>query len=250
MKTVYIPKGEVVTYESLITDQLVVKGCLKVTNGIKARIISGDGVICSGTVEADTIRIGSLEAAAVICKRLLAKRVQAPEVFASESAAVSCFLSAAYVETGRLTVAISEISTVKADQVVNLTGKQRTLFGTLLASALRVLWVCLTTSKTGSDVVMDADYVQVEEAESGRQTEAPTGAEKNATASSVQSVSEEIGLGDEEPADEELTRMISIFKLLRESGYTLKIIPGTPEENAPVFDFVAQTIQRPAAPAA
>ena len=89
MKTVYIPKGEVVTYESLITDQLVVKGCLKVTNGIKARIISGDGVICSGTVEADTIRIGSLEAAAVICKRLLAKRVQAPEVFASESAAVS-----------------------------------------------------------------------------------------------------------------------------------------------------------------
>lgn len=247
MKTVYIPKGEVVTYEALATDRLVVKGCLKVTNGIKARTISGDGVICSGTVEADSIRIGSLEAAAVICKRLLAKRVQAPEMFASESAAVSCFLSAAYVETGRLTVAISEISRVKADQVINLTGKKRTLFGTLLASALRVLWVRLTTPKAGSNVVMDADFVQVEEDESGRQTEAPAGPEKNASASSVQTLSEETGLEDEAPADEELNRMISIFKLLRESGYTLKIVPGTPEENAPVFDFATQTIQRPAA---
>lgn len=31
MKTVYIPKGETVRYETLATDRLVVKGCLKVT---------------------------------------------------------------------------------------------------------------------------------------------------------------------------------------------------------------------------
>lgn len=31
MKTVYIPKGETVSYETLETDRLVVKGCLKVT---------------------------------------------------------------------------------------------------------------------------------------------------------------------------------------------------------------------------
>lgn len=31
MKTVYIPKGETVRYETLETDRLVVKGCLKVT---------------------------------------------------------------------------------------------------------------------------------------------------------------------------------------------------------------------------
>ena len=31
MKTVYIPKGETVRYETLTTDRLVVKGCLKVT---------------------------------------------------------------------------------------------------------------------------------------------------------------------------------------------------------------------------
>ena len=157
MKTVYIPKGETVHYETLVTDHLVVKGYLDVTYGVKAKTISGSGVICAGSAEADSIRIDSLEAATAICKRLIAKRVQAPEVFASESAVVSCFLSAAYVETGRLTVSISEIDEVKADEVINLTKKKRTLFGTLLAAALRSFWVGLTAPKTHGEV-MDAEY--------------------------------------------------------------------------------------------
>ena len=41
----------------------------------------------------------------------------------------------------------------------------------------------------------------------------------------------------------ELQRMVSTFKLLRSKGYTLRILPGTPEENAPVFDFAAENIQ-------
>ena len=43
-----------------------------------------------------------------------------------------------------------------------------------------------------------------------------------------------------EPFDEELSRFVNMFKLARESGYTLKLVPGTPEENAPVFDFAAE----------
>ena len=43
--------------------------------------------------------------------------------------------------------------------------------------------------------------------------------------------------------DFELQRMVSTFKLLRDKGYTLRILPGTPEENAPVFDFAAESIQ-------
>ena len=43
--------------------------------------------------------------------------------------------------------------------------------------------------------------------------------------------------------DFELQRMIGTFKLLRDKGYTLRILPGTPEENAPVFDFAAESIQ-------
>ena len=44
-----------------------------------------------------------------------------------------------------------------------------------------------------------------------------------------------------------LNRIVGIFKLAREQGYTLKLIPGTPEENAPVFDFEHERILRNAA---
>ena len=88
MKTVYIPKGETVHYESLVTEHLVVHGHLHVTYGIKAKTITGKGVINAGTIDADTVCIDDVEAASVICKRLIAKRAQAPEIFASESAAV------------------------------------------------------------------------------------------------------------------------------------------------------------------
>ena len=139
MKTVYIPKGETVRYESLTTEHLVVHGCLEVTPGIKARTIAGRGTVRAGAVNADVIRVDDMDAGSIVCKRLLAKRVQSPEVFASESATVSCFLSAAYVETGRLTVTLSEIDEVKAEEVVNLTPKKAHAFGTLLASLLRLV---------------------------------------------------------------------------------------------------------------
>ena len=45
-----------------------------------------------------------------------------------------------------------------------------------------------------------------------------------------------------EETDEELNRIVGLFKLSREAGYTLRLILGTPEENAPVFDFAAETI--------
>lgn len=214
MKTVYIPKGETVRYETLETDRLVVKGCLKVTYGIKARTISGGGMITAGTVSADDIRVDDLEAASVTCQRLIAKRVQTPELFAFESAAVSCFLSSAFVATGKLTVALSEIDEVKADEVIHLKPKKRSLFRLLLASALLSFWTSLTARPVKREV-MDVDFEPVKK--------------------------------DEEPVDEELNRFIGMFKLARESGYTLKIIPGTPEENAPVFGTGSGTDIRPAA---
>ena len=214
MKTVYIPKGETVRYETLATDRLVVKGCLKVTYGIKARTISGGGMITAGTVSADDIRVDDLEAASVTCQRLIAKRVQTPELFAFESAAVSCFLSSAFVATGKLTVALSEIDEVKADEVIHLKPKKRSLFRLLLVSALRSFWTSLTARPVKREV-MDVDFEPVKK--------------------------------DEEPVDEELNRFIGMFKLARESGYTLKIIPGTPEENAPVFNRETEQPFRPAA---
>ena len=43
----------------------------------------------------------------------------------------------------------------------------------------------------------------------------------------------------QEPVDEELNRFIGMFKLARESGYTLKIIPGTPVQRVPGQKAVA-----------
>ena len=214
MKNVYIPRGETVCYETLETDHLVVKGCLKVAYSLKAKTISGDGIIMAGTVSADDIRVDDLEAASVTCQRLIAKRVQTPELFAFESAAVSCFLSSAFVATGKLTVALSEIDEVKADEVIHLKPRKRSLFRLLLVSALRSFWTSLTARPVKREV-MDVDFEPVKK--------------------------------DEEPVDEEPNRFIGMFKLARESGYTLKIIPGTPEENAPVFGTGSGTDIRPAA---
>lgn len=239
MKTVYIPKGETVHYESLVTEHLVVHGHLHVTYGIKAKTITGKGVINAGTVEADTVCIDDVEAASVICKRLIAKRAQAPEIFASESAAVSTFLSAAYVETGKLTVAISEIDEVAAQEIVNLKPRKRSLFGTLLASVLRSFWTALTVRGEKTEV-MDAEFTPVEEetAEEAAVPEQPVTVQEAPAGAAVQ---------EPEVVDMELNRIVAMFKLAREQGYTLKLVPGTPEENAPVFDFAAERIIRPAA---
>ncbi len=219
MKTVYIPKGEMVSYESITTDHLVVHGYLNVTYGIKAKTISGNGIITAGTVSADSIRVNDLETAAVFCKRLVAKRVQAPEVFASESAVVSCFLASAYVETGKLTVAINEIDVVKADEVVNLKPKKRGLLRTLFTSALRSFWTKLFATPVRANA-LDAEYEPAE-------AEEPT---------------------PTEPAvDEELNRIIGLYQLSKASGYTLRLIPGAPAENAPVLDLNTHETLRPAA---
>lgn len=242
MKTVYIPKGETVRYESLTTEHLVVHGCLEVTRGIKARTIAGSGTVRAGAVNADVIRVDDMEAGSIVCKRLLAKRVQSPEVFASESAAVSCFLSAAYVETGRLTVTLSEIDEVKAEEVVNLTPKKRTLFGTLFASLLRSIWTVLTVPGQKEPTVMtDACEAMPEGVTESTQEETQEPEAEQAAPC------EEENAVEPEAMDEELNRIVGIFKLAREQGYTLKLIPGTPEENAPAFDFENERILRPAA---
>ena len=226
MKTVYIPAGETVKYESLATENLVVDGCLKVVYGVKARTISGKGVISAGTVYADDISIGEIEAATVVCVRAAAKRIDAPEVYASETLAVSCFLSAAYVETGKLTVALSDVDEAKADEIIHLPRVHTSLLAMLVVSFFRSLRVRFF-GKPAEKEILDADfepfYKQAEKVKTPKDKET------------------------EEETDEELNRIVGLFKLSREAGYTLRLIPGTPEENAPVFDFAAEAIVQKAA---
>ncbi|MCI8399281.1 MAG: hypothetical protein HFF90_07760 [Oscillibacter sp.] len=164
MKTICIPKGRTVAYDTLETEHLVVNGCLKVAHGLKAQTITGSGVILAGTISADGIRAREIEAAAVYCLRLNAKRVQAAEVMASESAVVSCYLCADYVATTRLTVGLYEVGEIDAAEVVNLPPVKRVhSFWMLLATLLRPFQVALSLLRsvfcTGE--VMDAEYQQM-----------------------------------------------------------------------------------------
>ncbi|MBQ3704244.1 MAG: hypothetical protein II885_16050 [Oscillospiraceae bacterium] len=234
MKTVYIPAGETVKYESLVTENLVVDGCLKVVYGVKARTVSGKGDISAGTVYADDISIGEIEAAAIVCVRAAAKRIEAPEVYASESLAVSCFLSAAYVETGKLTVALSDVDEAKADEITHLPRVHTSLLGMLIVSFFRSLWAKLF-AKPAQGEVLDADFEPFYKKSPADDDPMEPPLDEDET----DSVAEE--------EDEELNRIVGLFKLSREVGYTLRLIPGTPEENAPVFDFATETIAQKAA---
>lgn len=162
MKNIYIPKGETVCYESLETEHLIVKGCVKVTHCISAKTISGDGVVIAQSVHADDIRVREIESGSVICNRLIAHQVQATELIVSEGAAVSIFLSSQYVKAGRLTVSVSEVDEVDAEEVVNLGAKKRSLFGLLFVSELYSFWAKLTApsawdSKKKSDAKKRGD---------------------------------------------------------------------------------------------
>ena len=258
MKTVYIPRGESRSYTCLITDNLIVNGHLNVENELKAKHISGCGVIAAGRVSADEITADEIETSSIVCTRLMAKRVSAAEVFASDCAVVSCFLEASYVETGRLTTALSEVGEVEADEVIQLVPKKRSMILTLIMSALRSFWLTLTAPPEREEsTYMSQHYEEAAEDGDGDSespeddTEYPDICEE--IARTVREVmEEEIGkVREQEKAEDaedgELKRFISIFKLLREQGYTLRVVPGTPEENAPVFDFEKNELTRPAA---
>ena len=147
MKTVYIPAGATYNYETLVTDDVIVHGHLHVTNGLKAKHISGRWFITAGEVSADIVDVTELECGTVICRRLMAQRVSVNEAMISESAAVSRFFSANYVKAPSLTVAVSEIGEADADEIVHLTPKPRGMILTLLLSMLRTFWLRLTASR-------------------------------------------------------------------------------------------------------
>lgn len=239
MKTVYIPAGATYRYDTLVADDLIVHGHLHVTNGLKAKTLSGRGVITAGEISADVVDLYELEASTVICRRLLAQRVSVQEALISEAAAVSRFFSANYVKVPNLSVAVSEIGEADVDEIVHLQPNTRGLLWTLLVSRLRAVWLRLTAKPHGR-----FEAPRTNEPSEKEEDSAEDAALKADIAKVVQEVlaqqAAENAANAEDAEDFELRRVISTFRLLRAQGYTLRILPGTPEENAPVFDFAAE----------
>lgn len=253
MKTLYIPKGESRTYESLAIDRIVVHGSLDVATGLKAKLITGHGYVTAGTISADVIEADDVETARVTCKRLMAKRVYAAEVYASDSVVASCSLTAAYVETGKLTTALSEIDEVKADEAVNLTPRRRGMMLTLLVSALLSLWLSITTprEKKAKKQKNEKTVAKAEElkTETPKAAGEPAAEADNETREQVIKTVNEIMSENNIPTDNgdtELKAVVSAFLLLREQGYQLRVLPAQ-AENTPVFGFEQAEPLQPAA---
>ena len=197
MKTVYIPAGATYNYETLVTDDVIVHGHLHVTNGLKAKHISGRGFLTAGEVSADIVDVTELECSTVICRRLM-------------------------------------------------TSKPRGMLLTLLLSMLRTFWLRLTASRSRGKFEKPRTKAPKDEtADTPEDTELKANIAKVVQEVLAQQAAEKAACADDanEADDFELQRMVSTFKLLRSKGYTLRILPGTPEENAPVFDFAAESIQ-------
>ena len=161
MKTIYIPAGTTVSYETLTAEQIIVEGRLNVSGELNAKTITGGGVLNAENIAADDICVSDVAAVYMVCSRLIAKRVETAELYAAESATVSCYLAASYVNTGRLAVALSDIDEVNAPEVIRLPKKRRSLLRFLLESALRSLLASLVSSVTRSDVE-DAEYTVIQ----------------------------------------------------------------------------------------
>lgn len=233
MKKLYIPKGETRRYESVESGNIVVEGCLKVDGTVKARHISGHGVIEAGALSAHTVTAMDVEAAHIVAETLTAERVCAVEVHISGAAAVSCRLEAQLVEAGKLTVAGCEIGELRCDDVVNLPAKHRSLLGTLLASFFRTLWCSwfCRAPEDGKERVMDAVWTpqnanqpeqaaQPEQAETAAQAEAPQDdpvAEPGGPAFSP-------AYQDLED-DFEFKRLAGLYRLNKGRGFYLRLFP-------------------------
>lgn len=148
-KTIYIPKGDSGSYESLVCENLVVNGYLKVTGGITAKRISGSGVIRANVIKADTVVSRDITAGYIVVDELIAKRVSAVSVTAAQSLTVSCHLEAGFVKTQRAIIAVADVEDMQTGEIEKLSPKRHSLFGALMISAAKSLLFTLLFALKG-----------------------------------------------------------------------------------------------------
>jgi hypothetical protein len=170
MKKVFIPKGEIVRHNSLYTERLIVNGLLQVNGKLVAKEILGNGIIEAGEIICDDLRASCVTAGNITAKRIAAGKlfVQA-ECRASESVAVLDYVSAAYLNTGTLSMTLSDIGGCDADEIITMEQKS-SLLGLLWASWWRGLFMELFHGRRKTD----ADSEEEPKAETETKTEADT----------------------------------------------------------------------------
>ena len=115
-------------------------------------LLSGSG-LCGG--QAQRIAAGLQQA---VQRRQPLKLEVVPQVGVERARRRRECLKIRYVETTKLTVALSQIGELRAQEVVNLSDRRRSIPGALLAGFFRRLWMSLTAR-----VPVDAEYVPIED---------------------------------------------------------------------------------------
>lgn len=227
MKKLYIPKGVTRHYEYLESENIIVEGCLKVEGIIKARHISGHGIIEAGAISTRTITAMDIDSAHIVAEELMAERVCAAEVHISGAALVSCRLESQLVEADKLTLNDCDIGELRCDNVVNLPAKHRSLLGTLLASSLRSLWCSWfrRVPKDGKNQTMDTDW----KPQSGREQPASQPIPEAPAAQVSQPAPEDnasFGAAYQDLEDDfEFKRLAALYRLNKGKGFYLRLFP-------------------------
>ena len=212
MKELYIPKGKILRSESLACQSIVNDGTLIVEQDIKARSISGKGVLKAGSVSCRSVTAVDIEAGTITARTLAAERVCAVEVKASTAMRVSCCLESARVETPKLTVAVCQVEELKAEKLVYLADREPNALWAMVSGFFRWAW-----AKLKAHIPVDADYEPVQEEpeddgdakpEHDAPEDAPSSKDPNA----------------ELLKDFEFKRLAAMYRLLKPYGYGLRLV--------------------------
>lgn len=119
MKKLMIAKGEVATYNSLITDTLVVDGILKISGLLRARNIQGAGIVEARRLEAESANVriafvNDLDVGDGVFEKLYGSNCRA-----SDTLTVTDFIQALDVRAKRLVIGRSNIGNCAADEIVS-----------------------------------------------------------------------------------------------------------------------------------
>ena len=225
-KVMYVSKDQEVELDNLYCENLIVCGALRVNGMLVAKHIrSTNGYISANGITAKTIVGYRIDACNIEVDKMIAEHVTALEIRATQSMAVSSYISADYVKAGKITLADSDIGNLYSDDVTYLPVKSRSLLGTLFTSFMRSVWFWLIGA--GYEFYEDAD----------------TDAEEISETAECCDAKEELGLqpNDEivsEPVDDDLSndaefqRIKQSYLLAKDAGFSIQIVPKETQTDA------------------
>jgi hypothetical protein len=207
----HIPKGDESRFGRLVCRNITVNGILCAEGEIRAKRIDGNGIIRAGAISADSVAASDIDAGTIVADRLIAKRVTAGEIHAAHEMAVSSYLEADYVKTGRITMGDNVVSELEADEIIKLSPKPRGLLRTLLASFVRSKFAAL--------------FLRTEQREKGKIGADDEPAVTLDVPADAESEAREKPVAADAPRDGDLKMISAMYELMKSGDYTWKIVP-------------------------